>query len=151
MKTSTLPGQSQPKIPNYADRTPQYYIDKMEPELRASFTTQQLQAIFNVLDEAIPKPSPKIVDLRFLVDLIVTRFYVVLLVGKDRRRKPRRYIPKGVAKVGNVIAAIILLLGVNLLLSASLFLFAYLLKSLVGIDFFSGDRHLPDIIKSIFQ
>ncbi len=116
-----------------------------------SFNSEQVKAIAKMLGEAIPQPAPKIVDLRFLVDLIFTRFYVVLLVGKDRRRHERRYIPTGVTRLGNAIAAIILLVGANLLLSASFILLAYLLKALIGIDVFDGNHHLPGMLKEFWQ
>lgn len=134
---------------DYHARTPSYYLEKIEPAILESFTFEQIQSIISVLDLAIAKPSPKLVDLRIVVDLIFSRFYVVLFVGKDRRKKQRQYRLSGVAKIGNVIAAIILLIGMNLVLSTFIFLTAYLLKAAIGIDFFS-DMHLKDVLKNLF-
>ena len=128
-------------------RTPEYYLNQISPEILASLTVEQKRAIITIINQIIPKPSPKIVDLRFLVDLVFTRFYVVLMVGKDRRKKQRRYIPTGVAKVGNMITVVIFLLAANLLLSSSFILFLYLVKSSIGINIFSGNQHLLDIVK----
>ena len=126
----------------YAERTAQDYIDRIDPYILSSFNEKQLAEIRGAIDSAIPKPAPKIVDLRFVVDLVLTRFYVVLLVGKDRRKKPRKYIPGQMARVGNTIAAIFLLIGLNLTISAFLFFGAYLIKSAFGIDLFPGNlRH----------
>ncbi|MDY6936883.1 MAG: hypothetical protein SWY16_04380 [Cyanobacteriota bacterium] len=126
----------------YADRTPEDYINGIDPEIRSSLNEEQLAEIRRAIDSAIPKPAPKIVDLRFVVDLVLTRFYVVLLVGKDRRKKPRKYVPNQMAKVGNTLAAIVLLVGLNLTISAFLFFGAYLVKSAFGIDLFPGNlRH----------
>jgi len=100
------------------------------------------------LNEAIPRPSPKLVDFRFVVDLIVSRFYVVLFIGKDRRRKPRRYIPEKLARVGNVITATVFLLSANLAVSAFILLAGYLVKSAIGIDLLPG--HFPSLIKQFF-
>ncbi|MEM9135951.1 MAG: hypothetical protein AAGB01_01185 [Cyanobacteria bacterium P01_F01_bin.42] len=79
---------------------------------------------------------PKLIDLRFVVDLLLARYYVVLLVGRDQRSRPRKV--EGVNRVLNVIVAVLLLLGLNILLTSFLFLLAYLLKSAVGIDLLPG-------------
>lgn len=130
---------------NYRSRTPSYYLEQIESNILASFTQEQLQVITSILTQAIPNPSPKIVDFRFNVDLVVSRFYIVLFVGKDRRKKQRRYVTEGIARVGNAIAAIILLIAANLVISALILLFAYLLKSAIGFDFFPG--HISETLK----
>lgn len=130
---------------DYHRRTPRYYLERLDPAMLDSFTPQQLSAIVGILTEAIPQSSPKIVDLRFAIDLIISRFYFVILVGKDRRRQKRKYIPQGVAKVGNAIAVLVLLLGLNVLLSLTLILLFYLLKTILGIDLMP-DSHLSDFL-----
>ncbi|MBE9129270.1 MULTISPECIES: hypothetical protein [unclassified Coleofasciculus] len=132
---------------DYLSRTPSYYLQRVEPHVLSSFNSEQLEAIVSVLDQAIPKPSPKIVDLRFVVDLVLSRFYIVLFVGKDRRKKQRRYESNGMAKIGNVVAAVILLIAINLMLSALLMLFGYLLKSALGINLFPG--HISETIQKV--
>lgn len=140
-------GRETVNIPSYSARTPAYYLARLDPAILASLDTAQLNAIEAVLAEAIPKPAPKLVDLRFVVDLVVSRFYVVLFVGKDRREKPRPYMPAGIARVGNVIAATLLLISANLVISAFLLLGMYLLKSAIGIDFLPG--HFSETIKKL--
>ncbi|MGL4618377.1 hypothetical protein [Chroococcidiopsis sp.] len=142
-----LPIKEQVNLPNYRTRNPEYYLQQVEPNILASFTTEQLQAIVNILTLAIPQPSPKIVDFRFNIDLLFSRFYLVLFVGKDRRKRKRQYIPERLARIGNAIAVVILLLGANLVISGVILLFAYLFKSAVGIDFFPG--HISDSVKKI--
>lgn len=134
---------------DYLSRTPKYYLEKMEPHILGGFNPEQLQAITFALEQAIPKPSPKIVDLRFVVDLIFSRYYIVLFVGKDRRKKQRTYTSQGIAKVGNIIAAVILLIGINLIFSAFILLFAYLFKSAIGINFLPG--HISETLKEIIK
>lgn len=129
--------------PNYQTKTADYYLNSIDPDLRESFTPEQITAVRTLLESAIPQPSPKLVDLRFTVDLILSRFYVVLFVGKDRRRQRRSYLPDRFAKVGNAIAAVILLIGLNLSVSLFIFLLLYLIKSAIGIDLFQGS-HLSD-------
>lgn len=139
--------QEQVNSYNYRTKTPSYYLQKIEPYILESFNPEQLEAITSILNEAIPKPSPKIVDFRFVVDLVFSRFYIVLFVGKDFRRKQRLYAPQGIVRVGNVIGAAIILIGTNLVISALLLLFAYLLKSAMGIDFLPG--HISDTLKKL--
>lgn len=133
--------------PDWRLRTPTYYLEKIEPDILASFSQEQLQAVTFALEQATPKPSPKIVDFRFIVDLVFSRYYVVLFVGKDRRRHQRQYESKGIAKVGNTIAVVILLIAANLVISASILLFAYLFKSAIGINFFPA--HISETVKQV--
>ncbi|NJR64342.1 MAG: hypothetical protein HC772_01825 [Leptolyngbyaceae cyanobacterium CRU_2_3] len=128
--------------PGYASRTPSYYLQSLEPEMLNSFSSGQLQAVQSLLRAAIPQPTPKIVDLRFGIDLLFSRFYMVLFVGKDRRRQRRQYLPERVSRFGNAIAAILLLISINLVISLMIFMFAYLVKSALGIDLTPG--HLVD-------
>jgi membrane-associated protease RseP (regulator of RpoE activity) len=131
----------------YRSRSPSYYLEKIDPEILASFQPEQIEAITSILKQAIPKPSPKIVDFRFTVDLIFSRFYLVLLVGKDFRKEQREYKSRGITKVGNIIAAIILLVATNLTISALILLIAYLFKSAIGIDFFPD--HISGTLKKL--
>ncbi|NEO97359.1 MAG: hypothetical protein F6K58_01320 [Symploca sp. SIO2E9] len=134
-------------LPDYQSRTPSYYLQQLNSDILASFNSEQIEAITRMLNQAIPKPSPKIVDLRFIVDLIFSRFYIVLFVGKDRRKKQRQYNPGKIARIGNVMAATTLLIGLNFVLSAFILLFVYLIKSALGIDLFPG--HLSDTLRNV--
>lgn len=147
MNSSSIHKEPLDKIPYHA-KTPQHYIQQIEPQILSTFTPEQLEAIRTILNHAIPKNSPKIVDLRFDVDLIISRFYIILLVGKERRKVKRRYFTYGITKVGNLIAAILLLIGLNLMVSLFIGLFFYLVKSAVGIDLFHQE-HLVDKIKNV--
>lgn len=115
-----------------------YYLQKINPNILNSFNPQQLDAVNSIIEELLPKPSPKIVDLRFVVDLIITRFYVVILVGKERRQTQRQYFPRKFSKFGNIIMASMILIALNLLITCGIFIFIYLIKSSLGIDFFPG-------------
>lgn len=147
MKSFSIHQEPIEKIPDHA-KTPEHYLQQIEPQILSTFTPEQLNAIKTILNHAIPKNSPKIVDLRFDVDLMISRFYIVLLVGKERRKVKRRYVTHGITKLGNFIAAILLLIGLNLMVSLVIGLFFYLLKSAVGIDLFH-QGHLVDRIKDV--
>jgi len=103
-------------------------------------------AVQQLLDRALTRaqPKPKLVDLRFVVDLFFARYYFVLFVGRDQRAKKRKTYGHKASQVGNYIAAIVLLICLNLLVSAMVLLMAYLLKSAAGIDLFPGHLGIPD-------
>jgi hypothetical protein len=143
----TLFWKKQVSSSDYSSRSPNYYLKAIEPDILESFNSEQLQAITDILTQAIPKPAPKIVDLKFRVDLIFSRFYIVLFVGKDLRKEQRQHEAYGISKIGNLAAVVILLLGTNLVISALILLFAYLFKSAIGIDFFPG--HISETLKKI--
>jgi hypothetical protein len=134
--------------PDYRSRSPSYYLEKIDPDILSSFKPEQIEAITSILKQAIPKSSPKIVDFRFNVDLIFSRFYLVLLVGKDFRKEQRQYKSRGITRVGNIVAAIILLIATNLTISALILLIAYLFKSAIGLDFLPN--HFSETLKKIW-
>lgn len=139
-----------PSLSRSRPQTPQDYFDQLPPEIQHSFSAEQQLAIATLLESAIPKPSPKLVDLRFGVDLILTRFYVVLWVGRDRRHQRRSHpVESKVAQLGNLLAASVLLIGLNLTLSAFILLVLYLGKSALGIDTLPG--HVSETIKRILK
>ncbi|MGF1477978.1 MAG: hypothetical protein ACFB4I_00585 [Cyanophyceae cyanobacterium] len=145
-----LKSSAQSRFPSarYRTRTPRD-LSSLDPKIAQSFTPQQLEAVTQGLKRAA-QPSPKLVDLRFTVDLLFSRFYLVILVGKDRRQHRRDYAPSKLAQAGNWVAAVVLLIGANLVASAAIVLIAYLIKSAVGIDVFS-DRHIADVIQEFWR
>ncbi len=124
--------QATDERPHYSEKTPANYFEMLDSEMRSSFTDLQREAVTRLLAEAIPKPGPKLVDLRFWVDWFAYRFYVVLFVGKDRRRRDRPELSEPMARKGNAITALMLLIGLNLLISIFVLLLAYLIKAAVG-------------------
>jgi hypothetical protein len=129
----------------YASRTADYFVDQIDDGIRDSFTPEQLTAIRAAIQSAMPQPAPKIVDLRVNIDMIVSRFYIVLFVGKERRKNPRPYRASGVNAIANRMAAVTLLVGLNITISLFIFLVAYLIKSALGVNLFSS--HLSDYLR----
>lgn len=120
----------------HPQRTPQNYLDQIDPAILESFNAQQLAATYSMLDAAIGKPSPKLIDLRLTIDLVFSRFYLVLFIGKDRRQAARSHHTTAFTRIANQVAVILLLLGLNLAISAFILLTAYLIKSALGINLF---------------
>lgn len=114
------------------ERTPEDYLDTLPSDLRSSFSEAQLEAVKQLLAAAIPKPAAKLVDLRFLVNFLAYRYYFVFFVVKDRRQRERSEPVQPMANKGNLVAALLVLIGINLLISLFIVLVLFLIKSVVG-------------------
>jgi len=82
--------------------------------------------------------------LRFVVDLIFIRYFVVLLIGRDVRKQQRQYHVNGITKVANIAMAIVLIIAMSLLISSVTILIVYLIKSSLGIDLLPG--HITNVL-----
>ena len=129
--------------------TPEEYLKLIDPDILSSFSPEQKNEMIRLINKLISPPSRKLVDLRFTVDLIITRYFVVLLVGKDRRSQKRNYLPENVSKFGNLVTASIILISLNLFIIGNILLGLYLIKSVVGINFFQG--HISDTVEKIIK
>jgi hypothetical protein len=118
----------------------------ISPEILDSLTPEQWTAIEKYVFNKKGEKQPKLVDIRFVIDLVITRFYIVLLVGKDQRTQARSYPLSKFLKLGNIVAATLLLLGTNLVISACIVLVLYLTKAALGYDFLPG--HINETLKS---
>ncbi|MEM1308845.1 MAG: hypothetical protein AAGF98_04965 [Cyanobacteria bacterium P01_H01_bin.153] len=125
--------------PVTVERSPEGILNCMDTSTRNELTPAQLTEVRRLISLALQNPSaPKLVDLRVTVDLMFSRFFLVLFVGKDRRQTWRdRPESRGTA-ILNWLAAVILLIGFNFTFCLSLVLIAYLLKSALNIDLVPG-------------
>jgi hypothetical protein len=115
---------------------PDQILDKLDE--------QEREGIKSVIQSAIPRPSPKIIDLRFIVDLILIRYFVVLLIGRDMRKQQRQYQVNGITKFANIVMAVVLIIAMSLLISSVTILIIYLIKSSLGIDLLPG--HITNVL-----
>ncbi|NMF57038.1 hypothetical protein [Pseudanabaena yagii] len=129
---------------NYNDRDANYYMHQIPDQILDKLNEQEREGIKSVIQSAIPRPSPKIIDLRFIVDLIFLRYFVVLLIGRDMRKQQRQYQVNGITKVANIVMAVVLIIAMSLLISSVTILIIYLIKSSLGIDLFPG--HITNVL-----
>ena len=127
-------------------RDASYFMARLSPATLAALTPEQQADVAAAIAQAIPRPQPKIVDIRFVINLIFDRYYVVLFMGKDLRRQTRQR-PTWLTRLTNLAVALLLLLSINLFISLTLGMAMYLIKSAVGIDLFPG--HLSDRVQSL--
>ena len=125
----------------------EYTLSRLPRDVLNGLTDQQLSAIRTALGAQI-ESSRHAVDLRIRVPLFFRSYYVVLFMGRDRRRSvfnTERYrlelLPKGLRR-GIFVAASTLVLCVLILCLLTLI---YLAKSAMGIDIFKN-IHLYDLV-----
>jgi len=129
---------------NYNERDADYYMHQIPTQTLDKLSQEEREGIRNLIQLAIPRPSPKIIDLRFVVDLIFIRYFVVLLIGRDVRKQQRQYHVNGITKVANIAMAIVLIIAMSLLISSVTILIVYLIKSSLGIDLLPG--HITNVL-----
>lgn len=134
---------------SYNRSQPEYYISTLSDEELALFSDAQFQVVYRLLREAIPRPSSKIIDLRFTIKLIVDTFYIVVFVGKNKRNNVRSDSAGSGNKFLNILLAAFLLVVVNVAITLSALLAIYLVKSSLGINLFS--RSLKDYVLYLFS
>ncbi|MEM9805708.1 MAG: hypothetical protein AAF959_10550 [Cyanobacteria bacterium P01_D01_bin.56] len=117
-------------------RTVDGVLALLEPNVARELSTQQWQEVRRIVQVAVGRPAPKIVDLNFTVDLLISRFYFRLLVGEDTRHENRKQ--SSGSRFGNLVAAISLIIALNVLVSISAIVVGYLIKSAIGIDLMPG-------------
>ena len=86
------------------------FLGGMPRDVADSFTPEQLAAVQRAF--GMRYAAPHDVDLRRSVGVLGRRFYVVLLMGRERTgdaRTPRSYLPYGVAAALVSVALILLL------------------------------------------
>ncbi|NCA71415.1 MAG: hypothetical protein EOM91_15240 [Sphingobacteriia bacterium] len=126
--------------PANPERTPEQYLDALDPNLRASFSEAQLDAVKRLLESSIPRPAPKLVDLRLWLDLFASRYYLVLFIGRDRRRHARSDLVEPMARKGNLLVVLLVLLGLSLLVSLTVITLALLVKYSIHLSLFPNPR-----------
>lgn len=115
------------------------YLERVPDSVKRSWSTEYYREIEEMIRLIMPKPSPKIVDIRLDINLIIAKFYIVLLMGPDQRSEQRKHIPQGVSQIGNWFVGILILIILNLAVSAVIFMVAYYVKCNLGINIFKNE------------
>ncbi len=121
------------------------YLDQLLPSTRAALAPEQLNDVRSVIAQALPNPAPKVLDVRFGINLLFARYFVVLFLGKERRQNARDRQLSWFNRLANGAIALFLVLSMNLFVSLSIAILLYLIKSAVGIDLFDNS-HLSDLL-----
>ena len=117
-------------------------VRDVPPRVRATMTEEQIKAVRSAVERSVAKRRHAI-DVRFVLPLLFTQIYVVLLVGKDTRRTTLLAQEERRARAGFHASAAAIAIASAIALAVA-FAVLYLLKSRLGINLFNG--HLKDYL-----
>jgi len=111
-------------------------IERIDKEIVGSFSHEQLRVVDEVMrNKKAWKRHP--VDVRFSIPLYFARFFVVFLIGRDRRDRVRSQETERRTMVGNL-SLMFFLFFLMVGAAVTLFTVFYVIKSLLGIDLIPG-------------
>lgn len=129
-----------------ADKDPYLHavMQRLSPSIRDSLTPAQKAAIEEALMESHPKKS-HLLDLRLNIPLFFGRYYLVFLMGRDRRIATRRSEMRRQKSLYFSSIALFCLMFLSPFVIIIL-LIVYAVKSALGIDLFP-DWHFKDMLR----
>ena len=122
-----------------------FVFSKIDPAIRDSLTDEQ----FNEIRKAVSASTPlnrHPIDIRCTIPLFFFKFYVVLLMGRDKRSVTRA-TEYNRRKQGDMLSSVVLMLAFMIPLLCIVLLSIYFYKSEIGIDIFPN-HHLGDLFKN---
>lgn len=126
-------------IKAYSFRDVDYYMERIPETIVKKLSEEERTKLKGLIASTLPQPAPKLIDLRFEIDLIVTRYFFVLFVGNDRYKKRRidQYSQQyrrtsAWRRFAHRLTAVLLFLIINLMISVCIIAFAYLTARLLG-------------------
>lgn len=113
-------------------------IKNIPAEVRGTFSPQQKESLILAIVKARSK-SHHLVDARITIPFFYKRFYVVFLLGKNRRRKIRQVLIERRQKnslVSGLILMMMIILNTTSLATLGLGVVFYIIQSALGINLF---------------
>ena len=138
-----------PAIKSRIKRDAEYYFQNIDGDIRNSLTTKQEWEVKKALNNALGRPSRKIVDIRFTIPLLFSRFFFVLFIGRDIRHQKRKYDLPGEVRTANIIFGSFILACMISFTAVTILMLLYLVKCALGINIFpdfSLSRHIKQIL-----
>ena len=132
-----------------ADPVIQNIVNRIPRDVLKTFTPEQMQAVGDAMRKSLE--GRHIIDYRTTFRWMFKRYYLVLLVGKDRRKQVRQDMAKRRAWWSGIFTAVALLLlalGMATFAISATMLFVYAVKSAFGIDLLP-EEHLQDILRGV--
>ncbi len=133
------------KINDSSEIFTHFVINKINPKIKRSLTKEQLDEIKCAIAAGTPLKK-HLVDIRGVIPLFFSRFYFVLLMGRDKRVKTKRTeLSRRVES--DILASILFSIFIIFPFLSLAFIVLYLSKTELGMDLFS-DFHLKDFFNS---
>ena len=121
-----------------------HFFRRLDLEVLESLTPRQRDAITSALRQSGPREHT--VDLRWTLNLLFTRFYVVILAGRDLRRKQAESAERARTDTRKAIQGLLILFAFLIPTLVVLALLLYGVKCLLGINIFES-KHLMDFLR----
>ncbi len=121
-----------------------FVINKIDPQIKRSLTKEQLDEIKSAIAAGTPLKK-HLLDIRGVIPLFFSRFYFVLLMGRDKRTKTKK-TELNRRTESDILASILFTIFIVIPFLSLAFIILYLTKTELGMDLFLG-FHLKDIFK----
>ena len=130
------------------DAFTEHVLRRIAPEVRASLSPGQSEAIADAIRSSQSQKQHPI-DIRGFFPLFFARYYFVFFMGRDQRRTTRAIETERRQKVA-LAGKVLFFISVFSPFILLIFLFLYVLKSVLGIDIFPN-RHFWEILSQTAQ
>lgn len=123
----------------YHLRDTDYYMKGISDNILDKLNDEEQEELRSVIYSAIPHSSPKLIDLRFTINLLFRSYFFVVLVGRDRYKKTLKSRTEHVKhsnlfmRIVDRIMAVLLITVIIVLASSFVLLIVYLIASTLGI------------------
>lgn len=121
-----------------------HFFRRLDLEVLEGLTPRQRDAISDALRRSGPRRHA--VDLRWSMNLLFDRFYVVILAGRDLRRKQAESAERARADARTAIQSVLIILAFMIPILFVLALLLYGVKCMLGINIFES-KHLMDFLR----
>lgn len=111
-------------------------LERIPPKVAKTLTREQWEGLREALGATLRSPKHAL-DLRFVLPLYITRFYCVLILGRDVRQRVRHVLHER-RRSASVAAGAAALAAAFVVLAAVTVVVLYIVKSAAGFDFFSN-------------
>lgn len=129
--------------PSNVDEYAANVLERINPQIRASFTEEQKQALVDAINSEEEDDSS--INIRLMLPLYFISYYVAFQIGRDRRTKRQRVEHarrSRLSLLGNVLFFVFAASPIIILVLIAL----YFLKAALGIDLFPN-MHTPNLFK----
>jgi hypothetical protein len=121
-----------------------HFFSRLDPDIAEGLTPRQRNAITEALRQSGPREHS--VDLRWTLNMLFDRFYIVILAGRDLRRQQSESARRARADARKVTQSLLILLAFTIPAILVLAVLLYGVKCMLGINIFESE-HLMDFLQ----
>lgn len=114
-----------------------FIFSKINPLIEESMNNEQKRETKRLIKLALPQQTKKVIELNFIF-WFFRIFYITFYLGREKRFSNRAINKNFVWEIIVMIISSLFVFCVALSLVSAIFLALYYIKSLIGVDFFTG-------------